>query len=88
MFESASKEAVEIELQAEVKKLLKKQCPVFKTKCLGIACMSFCPGSVNLYKERTANSIPYVYEDWYKLREPSCSSPFVTGYIEAEMLQP
>lgn len=78
--------AAQNELYQKKSEMLKKKCPVFKSECLGENCMSFANG-------RTITKEVYIKETkvWVKkwaARSPSCDSPFVTGYIEAEMAAP
>jgi hypothetical protein len=86
MFESFNLQEVEEKQKFEESIMLAKMCPVFHKICLGTLCMSFNKGNINAVQRGDPNGQAYI--NLYKLREPSCSSPFVTGYIEADMIQP
>lgn len=60
-------------LQRLRKKLIKKQCPIYKNNCLGAECMSFYKGCT-----RKVSVI-------WKINEPYCHNAIVIGTIEMEM---
>ncbi|MBU2249819.1 MAG: hypothetical protein KKD77_23935 [Gammaproteobacteria bacterium] len=53
---------------------MKKNCPVFKTKCQGIVCMSFSFGRIQEIGDKVS----------WNVYEPRCNSPLVMGYIEMD----
>ena len=55
-------------------RFLRKGCPVFKTNCRGDNCHS--------YNEGQVTTVSFVDNVRFKVFEPCCSSPLVTGLIE------
>jgi len=60
--------------------LIQKKCPVFKKLCLGKRCMSFSEGTVYETIVTADSNLDTVF----KIVEPCCLSPLVTGTIEVE----
>lgn len=76
--EYKDKETALIHLGWEREKVKSKQCPVFKTKCMGEKCQSYYDGTVFLLKkDKEGNQI-------YNTVNPTCQSPLVTGIIYHE----
>lgn len=75
--EYKTKKTAQVAFNREKKKFEKLICPVFKKKCISNKCVAF---NGRVYPVRY-----YGKPDVYKVFNPCCCSPLVTGTIEMEM---